>query len=106
MKAMWEILVPTVRNDDRPIKLRFHKVWDDKVRAIAGGMIITSPIKGSWVDPKTLKRMEERSIPVRIACTSEQMDEIMDMTLDYYEQEAILAYKIYDEVRLRERHVK
>lgn len=99
-KQMWEILVPTVRRDGRPIKARFHRVWDKKVYEITGGLTILTPSKGKWICPEG-ELFEERMIPVRIACTREQIDTIVDMTIEYYEQKAVLAYKISEEVILK-----
>lgn len=49
-KSIWEILVPTVNNDGKPFKTRFHRVWDSKVRELVGGLTIMQPnIKGEWV---------------------------------------------------------
>lgn len=93
--------MPTVRNDGRPIKLRFHKIWDENVRKISHGLTIMSPVKGQWVFKETL--FEERMIPVRIIATRSEIDEIIAMTMLYYEQLAVLAYKIADEVILRHR---
>lgn len=97
---LYEILVPTVRNDGRPFRTRFHRVWDAKVRAITGGLTILAPAKGQWVSPQG-QLFSERMIPVRIACTAEQIEKIADMTAAYYDQLAILFYKISDEVRIK-----
>lgn len=90
---LYEILVPTCRNDGRPISARCHRVWDNKVINIAGGITILNPAKGTWVSPKG-ETFKERMIPVRILCTREQIEKIIDMTIEYYEQEAVLAYVI------------
>ena len=101
-RSVWEILVPTVRNDGRPFRTRYHKIWDSKVREISGGLTICPPTKGEWVNPSgTL--FTERMIPVRIIATKEEMDKIVDMTINYYDQEAVLAYKIADEYILKYR---
>ena len=97
---MWEVLVPTVRNDGRYIKTRFHRVWDSKVRAITGGLTILPVNRGQWVSPSR-KLFLERMIPVRIACKRSQLEEILNMTLKYYEQEAVLAYKVSEEVIIK-----
>lgn len=95
--SMWEILVPTVRNDGRPIRLRFHRVWDRRVRDITGGLTVLSPVKGTWVsDDEDL--YAERMIPVRIACSDEEILEIAKFSKSYYEQIKILVYKISDSV--------
>lgn len=96
---MWEILVPTITNEGKPIKTRFHKVWDKKVYALTKGLTILQPTKGKWVSPcGTL--FAERMIPVRIACSEEQIREIMIMSKKYYDQLAIMAYRISDHVIL------
>ncbi len=98
--ALWEILVPTQFNTGKPIRTRYHRVWDAKVRAIANGLTILRPAKGQWISP-TGKLYEERMIPVRIACTQEQMDQIADMTAKYYKQKAIMFYLISDKVIIK-----
>jgi hypothetical protein len=111
MKAMWEILVPTEKRvptlsktgEERKFyHTRYHKVWDDKVRAISGGLTIMSPVKGQWMCPQG-NLFRERMIPVRIIATEEEINKIVDMTLVYYDQLAVLCYKISDTVILRER---
>lgn len=120
--ALWEILVPTVKppsmlrgkiaaeslSDPQNEKglyftTRFHRVWDAKVRAITGGLTVMQPVKGQWVNHGTDELFDERMIPVRIVATYEQIDQIIDMTLEYYEQLAVLCYKLSDEVILRNR---
>ena len=99
---LWEILVPTIRPDGKPIKTRYHRVWDKMIYGIAGGCTILEPTKGKWIAPEGAL-FEERMIPVRIACTKEQIDLIIDLTLEYYDQKAVLAYRVSDEVILRHR---
>ena len=98
-KGLWEILVPTVRNDSRPFHTRYHKVWDSKVREISNGLTIMPVAKGQWVHKGDL--FKERMIPVRIYATREEMDKIVDMTGKYYDQVAVMAYLISDEVILK-----
>lgn len=91
--SLWEILVPTVRNDGRPYRTRYHRIWDAKVREITGGLTILAPAKGQWVSPDG-ELFAERMIPVRIAATAEQMKAICDMTAKYYEQRAVMYYQV------------
>lgn len=100
MKGMWEILVPTKRNDGRPIRTRFHRVWDGKVESISGGLSVMHPLKGTWRSPDGVI-YKERMIPVRIIATEQEIDKIIDMTIIYYEQEAVLAYRVADMVLLK-----
>lgn len=100
MKGMWEILVPTKRNDGRPFRTRYHRVWDAKVREISGGLTLMPVVKGQWMDGNVLYH-NERMIPVRIIATEQEIDKIIDMTIIYYEQEAVLAYRVADMVLLK-----
>lgn len=102
MKKLYEILVPTNRNDGRPISTRYHRVWDSKVMEISKGITILSPGKGKWTSPDD-ELFDERMIPVRIACTEDEMETIIDMTMDYYEQEAIMAYVVSEAVIIKHR---
>ena len=97
---VWEILVPCTKPNGKPNRTRFHRVWDEKVKEITGGLTVCEPIKGQWVSPLG-DTFSERMIPVRIVCSRSQIEEIIDMSMIYYDQEAILAYKISNEVILR-----
>lgn len=99
-KTMWEILVPTIRNNGTFIKTRFHRVWDTEVRKISGGLTILTPAKGQWVSPDG-ELFAERMIPVRIICTKEEIEKIIKFSMKYYSQLAILAYEISNNVILR-----
>jgi hypothetical protein len=98
-KCLYEILVPTMRNDGRPVRTRFHRVWDAKVRDISGGLTVMPVAKGQWLFKDKL--FQERMIPVRVIATRSEMEKIIAMTMEYYEQLAVLAYKISEEVILR-----
>lgn len=94
-KNVYEILVPCIRNNGRPIKTRCHKEWDNQVMKITGGLSILKPLLGKW-DGET-QRYTERMIPVRIICNTEQFSKIMKLTLKYYDQEAICGWLISSE---------
>lgn len=101
---LWEILVPTEKRLE-PGKFyttRYHRVWDAQVREITGGLTILTPAKGQWISPSG-ELFVERMIPVRIAATREQIDKIIDLTLVYYDQLAVMCYKVSDEVIVRHR---
>ena len=102
-KGMWEILVPTERRKE-PGKFyttRYHRVWDGKVRAITGGLTVMAPARGQWVNPTTGELFQERMIPVRIMATRTEIEAVVDLTLEYYDQIAVICYKISDEVILK-----
>ena len=99
-KEVWEIFVPTQLNCGKPIRTRQHREWDNRVRRITGGLTILPPAKGQWVSPDGTI-FKERMIPVRIVCTRNEIEKIIDITMDFYEQLAVLAYKISSEVILK-----
>jgi hypothetical protein len=97
---LWEILVPTIKNG-KPIRTRYHRVWDKYVRSVSGGLTILTPAKGQWIHHSTGDLHEERMIPVRVACTQEQIEKIIEFTLDYYNQITVMAYRVSDTVLFR-----
>lgn len=98
---LWEILVPTIMNT-KPVRTRYHKVWDEKVRGISGGLTVLKPTKGQWTS-SVGELFAERMIPVRIACSEEEIEQIMDVTLEHYNQIEVMAYKISECVKFRKR---
>ena len=105
MKELWEILVPVSNNKDQKFTYEHHKEWDAFVKKLTGGVTITKTAKGEWVSP-TGKLYVDRMIPCRIVCTEEQISQIIDFTIDHYNQEAVLAYRISTNVILRHRTEK
>lgn len=93
--SLWEILVPTVKNDGRPYRLRYHRVWDARVKDISGGLTVVTPVRGTWVSPAG-EEFKERMIPVRIMCSEEDILDIAHMTKMYYDQEAVMVYRVSD----------
>lgn len=101
MADLWEILVPTIHSDTgKPIRVRFHRVWDNKVREMSGGLTLSRPVKGQWINPRS-EVVAERMIPVRILASRMMIEQIMDFTAKYYKQEAVMCYKISNEVILK-----
>lgn len=98
---LWEILVPTLHGvSNNPVRVRHHKVWDQQVQKITGGLTIQPPIKGIWVNPHKVE-FKERMIPVRIACTKEQIEQIAEFTIKHYKQEAVMFYLLTNTVFIK-----
>jgi len=100
MIQLWKILVPTVDNSGKPFKTRFHRVWDKQVYSITGGLTIERPIIGKWSHFGVV--YSERNIPVLVACTKEQLEEILKFTKKYYNQVAVMAFLVSNEVIIYE----
>lgn len=99
-QELWEILIPTTRNNGQPIHTRFHRIWDQKIRELSNGLTIFTPVKGEWIN-ENFSTIRERMIPVRFLAYPSQIESIIQMTLIYYEQDAIMAYKISDEIIMK-----
>lgn len=100
MSELWEILVPASNNKNQQFSYEHHKEWDAFVKKITGGVTIMKPAKGEWLSP-TGKLYIDRMIPCRIVCSEELISEIIDFTIEHYNQEAVLAYRISTNVILR-----
>ena len=79
-----------------------HQEWDERVREISGGMTILSVVKGQWLHPSG-ELFAEPMIPVRLIATKVALEDIITFTMDFYEQEAVMAYHISDQIIVRHR---
>jgi hypothetical protein len=96
---LYELLVPTHSREGVRLTDEFHKGWDKVVCDITGGLTLLKTVKGSWVsDSGTVK---ETMIPVRIAMEESEVDKIVDITLSYYEQEAVMIYIVSENVVIK-----
>lgn len=100
-EEMWEILVPA-SNKEKEFTYEHHKAWDEYVISKSGGITVMRTVKGEWISPNNV-RFKDRMIPVRIYCTGDDIEEIIDFTIKHYDQEAVLAYRISDDVILKNR---
>lgn len=115
---LWEILVPTQMDNlsktkVKPIRTRHHREWDKFVRGVSGGLTVLTPVKGQWISHSITEKLyagtpsrtvptlfEERMIPVRIACSREDIGKIIQFTLTHYRQQAVMCYRLSDEVMI------
>jgi len=98
-KNVWRIFVPRFSNQGLEYQIDYHREWDKRVRDIAGGVTILRTARGQWVNPEGAVFAEEM-IPVEIYCDEPSIDSIIQLTMDYYDQEAIFAYKASFDVKL------
>lgn len=84
-----------------------HRVWDNFVRSISGWLTILSPAKGQWFmnyptqsigKMKEGELIEEKVIPVRIACSPDQMTKIADFTAKHYRQAEVMYYAVSNNI--------
>lgn len=96
---LWEILVPYAMGR-KNVQVPYHRIWDSKVMEIAGGMTLMKVSKGSWISSKTNKTHRELMIPVRIACSEEQIKQIAEFTITHYNQEAVFVSLISEKTMI------
>ena len=98
---LWEILVPHKMGEhdnsdpllpkrNRTIPVPYHQEWDEFVRNVTGGLTIHRAARGQWED-RDGKLYKEIMIPVRIACTQEQIKQIAEFTIKHYKQKAVFV---------------
>lgn len=99
-QRIWEILIPKYSNEGIEYPVEYHKLWDEKIRQLAGGITILKTAKGQWISPNGQLFVEEM-IPVRIYCSEENIEKIIGYTLQHYEQKAVFAYEISSNVKVK-----
>jgi hypothetical protein len=101
---LWEILVPASNNKHLNFSYAHHKKWDAFVKNITGGLTVMKTAKGQWISPVTGIEYLDRVIPCRIACSEEQINDIIAFTIKHYDQEAVMAYRISEKVIIRHKN--
>lgn len=99
-RNVYDILIPKTDRNGSVIDQAYHQQWDRAVRDVTGGATILDGAKGYWEDPEGNVH-EEGVIPVRIACTPEQFDAILDLTIEHYDQDVIMAYRVSEHVIMK-----
>jgi len=93
---MYEVYVPATDPEGRLIEMAYHHIWDAKVRKLTQGLTVFQPAKGQWENEGVLYR--DIMLPVRIACTPEQLEEIVNMTAAHYRQRAVIRNLVSTDV--------
>lgn len=96
MNQLWEILVPVTDNFGIPFEVKHHQLWDGEIRNRTGGLTILRSAKGHWFDKDDNVFVKEEMIPVRIVCNEKDMESIANYTAAFYQQKAIMYYRISD----------
>lgn len=99
LSELWEILVPTRFGNGLPVWVEHHQEWDSYVRGLASGLTILHSAEGQWIDGEDF--YQDTMIPVKISCDRDSIDKIIDFTIIHYQQIAVMAYKVSDEVIIR-----
>lgn len=101
-RPLWEVLIPLASNAGEKYEESYHRVWRDYVLPRSGGLTIFPEVQGEWYNAQG-KLFREAMQPVRFLSSREDLEKVIDFTLGHYQQEAVMAYKVSDEVILKER---
>lgn len=103
MTELWEILVPASSSAQK-FGMKHHYAWDTYVEEITGGLTVMRAAKGSWISPEGDKYID-RIIPVRVAVKSrEDLNKIIDFTIQHYKQEAVMAFLVSTNVIIKHKN--
>ena len=100
-QKLYEILIPIINNRGERFSAEHHKKWNNKALKIAGKFIIMKVIKEEWINLFGKEFYKNKMIPIRISCTKNQIEKIIQITIKHYNQEVILAYIISEKALLR-----
>lgn len=90
-KKLWEMLIP-----ENYLKTKQFTLWQELVHDISGGITILSTAKGTWISPKG-DLLKDAMVPIRFIATEVEAQTIAELSLVYFEQQAIMYYKISDQ---------
>ena len=100
-KSLWQIFVPAYDNNGNEIPVSHHQKWDDKIKDIAGGLTINKKSRGIWIS-QTGTIFKEEMIPVLVYCSYHDISSVIAViTKRHYDQEAVMFYKVSDEVYIK-----
>lgn len=93
---LWEILVPVASNEGAPFSEDHHEAFRRIVRGLPGnnGTTTRPAGDGDWQDNDTGKIYEEKVIPIRFRACRADAERIAEHACKFYEQIAVMAYKI------------
>lgn len=96
--GLWEILIPVTHKDGTPVTEKDHRIWRSSLEAIGVHQFL-APGAVPWIvnEPHLVG---VRMIPFRVACTQEQITQVANLTASYFGQDAILLYRVSDDVTL------
>jgi len=89
MKEIWEFLAPT-EYKGKPIKTKYHKALDEKLKDIENDIVILVPTKMKWSTKNT------DYIPIRII-TNSKIDKLFEVITEHYDT-TVTIYKVSSKV--------
>lgn len=96
---LYEFLLPVRSNDGSEIPDRIYKGLLGRILALAGGYTLPGKALGGWINGQGSTQVENM-LPLRVACTPDQAQEIVAMIADTFpDQESLMSYVLSDQVQ-------
>jgi len=103
-KCLWEIFVPKNHNEKTIYGVSHHREWNRKVTTETDVILLSStPYKKKSCPTIGKCFFSEEMILLRVCCTSEEFDKILDITIDHYDRDEIIAFKISDKMIVKKK---
>jgi len=100
-KSLWEIMIPKNIDKHTIFHVSSHRQWNKYVEELTGGMVFFSNLDRRWISSTKTSPYFDNKIPVRIFCSKEQMDKIIDFTMQHYDQKHVIAYELSNNIILK-----
>lgn len=95
-ETTFDVILKTCENNfDRGwiFTTKHHRIFYKFILNLSKGYSVLNELEGVWQNEKGTI-YQEKMIPVRIACTDEQIKEIAEFAKAHYEQEAIFVLEL------------
>jgi hypothetical protein len=102
--CLWEIFIPKNHNKEMIYGVSHHREWNRKVTKETNVILLSS----SSYKEKSCPTIEEpffseEMLLLRVYCTQEELDRILDITVDHYDRDKIIAFKISENMIVKKR---
>jgi hypothetical protein len=97
-KHLWAIIRPMQSNAGRPFTPEHHDVWDNGVIDLFGGATFLPVADGAWKHGGKVFR--EPMQAVQVIATEKEIANLVSRTMLYYDQLAIMFYRVSETVHI------
>jgi len=103
-KCLWEIFIPKNNNRETIYEVSHHREWNKKVTTETDVILLSSdPHKKKSCPTIGESFFSEEMILLRVCCTPEEFDKILDITVQHYDRPEIIAFKLSENMIVKKR---
>lgn len=105
-RCLWEIFIPKNNNKNTIFQVSHHREWNKKITNETDVILLsssTTPTK--TLDPPLGQSFfSEEMILIRVCCTKEEFDKILNITIEHYDRKEIIAFKLSENMLIKKRN--